>query len=122
MRDEPIGVLFSSGAVYMNLEWAGMPDLSCEFGPEGAPKKRFGIDDLLYMVHDSRYRTLPHELNLDTEAKVQKWFGFLARVFKRYGRDVLTNRPGIFEELEQAQSQRDREYTREMDARYGSRR
>ncbi len=119
VREEPIGTLFSSGAVYLNLEWAGMPDLSCEFGPE-APKKRFGIDDLLYMVHDSRYRTLPRELNLDTDAKVQEWFGFLAGVFKRYGIDVLSNRSGVFEELQQAQSQRDREYTQEMDARYGS--
>lgn len=121
MREEPTGIFFSSGSVYVNLECATTPDLSCGFGPE-SPRKTFWIDDLLYMVHDSRYRTIPRELNLDTEAKVQEWFGFLAGIFKRYGRDVLTNRPGIFEELEQAQSQRDREYTQEMDARYGSHR
>jgi len=120
VREEPTGIFFSSGAVYLSLEWATTPYLSCEFGPEGTPKRAFGVDDLLYMVHDNRYRTISRELNLDTEAKVQEWFGFLAGVFKRYGRDVLTNRPGIFEELEQAQSQRDREYTQEMDARYGS--
>lgn len=120
MREEPTGIFFSSGSVYVNLEYAMTPYLSCEFGPEGTPKRAFGVDDLLYMVHDNRYRTISRELNLDTEAKVQEWFGFLAGVFKRYGRDVLTNRPGIFEELEQAQSQRDREYTQEMDARYGS--
>jgi hypothetical protein len=120
MREEPTGIFFSSGTVYVNLEWATTPDLSCEFGPEGTPKKRFGVDDLLYMVHDSRYRTIPRELNLDTEAKVEEWFIFLAGVFKRYGRDVLANRPGVFGELEQAQLQRDREYGQEMDARYGS--
>jgi hypothetical protein len=75
------------------------------------------------MAHDNSYRTISREsreLKLDTEAKVEEWFRFLAGVFKRYGKDVLTNRPGVFEELEQAQSQRDREYTQEMDARYGS--
>jgi hypothetical protein len=119
MREEPTGIFFSSSTVYLNLEFATTPDLSCGFGPE-SPRKTFWIDDLLYMVHDSRYRTIPRELNLNTEAKVQEWFVFLAGVFKRYGKDVLANRPGIFEELEQAQSQRDREYTQEMDARYGS--
>lgn len=119
VREEPTGIFFSSNAVYLDLQWARTTDSSCGFGPE-TPRKTFWIDDLLYMVHDNRYRTISRELNLDTEAKVQEWFGFLAGVFKHYGRDVLTNRPGIFEELEQAQSQRDREYTQEMDARYGS--
>jgi hypothetical protein len=120
MREEPTGIFFSSGSVYLNLEYATTPYLSCEFGPEGKPKREFAVDDLLYMVHDSRYRTIPRELSLDTEAKVQEWFRFLAKIFKHYGRDVLANRPGIFEELKEAQLQRDREYTQEMDARYGS--
>jgi hypothetical protein len=119
VREEPTGRFFSSSAVYLDLQWATTTDLSCGFGPE-TPRKTFWIDDLLYMVHDDRYRTISRELKLDTEAKVQEWFGFLAGVFKRYGRDVLGNGPGIFEELEQAKSQRDREYTQEMDARYGS--
>jgi hypothetical protein len=119
-HEEPIGVMFSSGEVYINLQWATTPYLSCEFGPEGSPKKSFAIDDLLYMVHDSRYRTLPRELSLDTEAKVMEWFEFLASVFKEYGKAVLMNEAGIFEELEKAQMHRDREYTHDMDARYGS--
>ena len=119
VREEPTGLFFSSSAVYLDVQWATTTDLSCGFGPE-APRKTFWIDDLLYMMHDDRYRTISRELSLNTEAEVEEWFRFLAGVFKRYGRDVLTNRPGIFDELEQAQLQRDREYTKEMDARYGS--
>jgi hypothetical protein len=118
-REEPTGIFFSSATVYMNIQWATTPDLSCEFGPE-TPRKTFWIDDLLYMMHDGRYRKIPRELNLDTEAKVGEWFEFLAGVFKLYGTDVLANRPGVFEQLEQAQLQRDREYLQEMDAQHRS--
>ncbi len=73
------------------------------------------------MYGDRRYRTLPEDLGLDTEEDVERWFTFLSGIFRQYGHDVLTNRPGIFEELAKAQEQRGREYTQEMDRLYGGR-
>jgi len=121
VKEEPLGIRFSSGAVYLELEHAKDPALSCSFGPESNPKECFWIDDLLFMHGDDRYRTLPQELALDTEGDVEKWFKFLAGVFKQYGHEVLTNRPGIFDQLTKAQAQRDQEYTQEADRLYGKR-
>ena len=117
VKEEPIGARFSTGKVYLELEWAKNYSSSCVFGPEGKPQTSFWIDDLLFMHGDERYRTLPRDLALKTEKDVDEWFTFLAEVFKQYGRDVLTNQPGIFERLAKAQLQRDLGYTEEMDRR-----
>ncbi len=119
--EEPIGIRFSSGDVYVDLKWAKKYDSSCSFGSESDPKKSFWIDDLLFMNGDEGYRALPQDLALNTESDVENWFRSLADVFKKYGHDVLSNRPGIFEELAKAQTQRDQEYTQEMNRRYGPR-
>lgn len=119
LKEEPIGVRFSSGEVYLELKWAKKHNSSCSFGPESNLKKSYGIDDLLFMFGDKRYRTLPEDLALNTESDIENWFKFLADVFKQYGHDVLSNRAGIFEKLTKAQAQRDREYTQEMDRLYG---
>lgn len=120
VKEEPIGVRFSSGAVYLALKWAKQYDSSCSFGSESKHEKSFWIDDLLFLHGDARYRTLPQELTLNTESDVETWFKFLADVFRQYGHDVLSNRPGIFEKMEKAQAQRDQEYRQEMDRRYGA--
>jgi hypothetical protein len=112
-------VRFSSGTVYVELSWAKTFSASCVFGPESNPGAPFWIDDLLFMYHDQQFHNLPNELNLKTDIDVKRWFAFLASVFKHYGRDVLTNRPGIFDELTTAQRQRDFEYSREMNRRFG---
>jgi hypothetical protein len=119
--EQPTGVRFSSDAVYINLGWATTHSQSCSFGPESNPKMSFWIDDLLFLYGDQKYRTIPQRLELNTESEVERWFRFIADVFRQYGRDVLTNRRGIFEELAKAQAQRDQEYTQEMDHRYGQR-
>jgi hypothetical protein len=119
LKKEPIGGRLSSRAVYLELQWAKKHNSSCSFGPESNPKESFGIDDLLFMYGDQRYRTLPDELGLNTESDVERWFTFLASIFKQYGHDVLSNRPGIFAELAKAQAQRDHEYTQAMDRLYG---
>jgi hypothetical protein len=121
VKEEPIGIRFSSREVYLELEWAKKYNSSCSFGPESNPKESFWIDDLLFMHGDERYRNLPQDLALNSESDVQNWFKFLAGVFKQYGHDVLSNRPGIFERLAKAQTQRDQEYTQEMDRLYGHR-
>jgi hypothetical protein len=110
---EPTGVQFSSGAVYIKLQWATAHSLSCSFGSEAQPKKSFWIDDLLFLYHDPSYRTIPEKLKLNTREDVERWLTFLAEVFKQYGRDMLTDQPGVFEELARAQMQRDHEYTEE---------
>jgi len=118
-NQHPTGVRFSSAAVYLNLECIENPVLSCSFGPKTEPQQIFWIGDLLFMNGNPGYRTLPEELVLDTESQVKEWFAFLARVFTQYGRSVLTNQPDIFRQLAEAQAERDAEYAREMDRRFG---
>jgi hypothetical protein len=117
---EPTGVRFSSGAVYIELGYGTAPYLTCSFGQESQPQKHFWIEDLLYMRGDQRCRALPQKLKLESEEDVKEWFEFLAEIWKQYGPDVLTNRAGVFDRLTQAQAQRDREYTREMDRLSGA--
>jgi hypothetical protein len=83
--------------------------------------KEFWIDDLLFIYEDRRYRELPQSLVLDTETDVESWFRLIADVFKHYGREVLSNRPGIFDRLAQAQAQRDAEFVAAMNEKYGNR-
>lgn len=119
VKEEPIEVRFSSGHVYIEFAWAKDSSSSCSFGPEGSSKGPFWIHDLLYLYADQRYRTLPDELSLNSESEIDRWFVFLADMFKEYGRDVLSNKVGIFDELEAAQARRGLEYSQEMDRRYG---
>jgi hypothetical protein len=119
--EQPTGVRFSSGAVFLKLEYSKNPSLSCSFGPDSKDGKEFGIDDLLFMYGDRRYRELPQSLVLDTEADVDSWFQFIADVFEQYGREVLSNRPGIFDRLALAQAQRDAEFVAAMNEKYGNR-
>ena len=116
---QPTGIRFSSGTVYLRLECIESLTLSCSFGPEALPQQVFWINDLLFMNEDPTYRTLPAELSLDTEEKVENWFAFLAGVFKQYGDPVLSNQPGIFSRLAKAQSERDAEYVQEMNRKFG---
>lgn len=119
--EQPMGMRLSSGAVFLKLEYSENPSLSCSFGPESKDGKEFGIDDLLFMYGDRRYRELPQSLVLDTEADVDSWFQFLADVFQEHGREVLSNQPGIFDRLLEAQTQRDAEYVAAMNEKYGNR-
>jgi len=118
--EQPMGVRFSSGAVFLNLEYSMNLSLSCSFGPDSEAGKEFGIDDLLFMFGDRRYRELPQSLVLNTESDVERWFRFIADVFKQYGREVLSNQPGIFDRLAQAQALRDAEFVAAMNEKYGN--
>ena len=116
---EPTLLRYSSGAVYLNLECSKNSSIACSFGPESEARKAFWIDDLLFMFGNARYRTIPQVITLHTPKDVTDWFGFVADVLKRYGRDVFSNEPAIFERLEKAQDDRDAEYTAEMNQKYG---
>jgi hypothetical protein len=119
VNHQSTSIRFSSGSVYMELNHDFQPWSSCEFGPE-ASEAHFWIQDLLYLNQDERYKTLPERLELDTEAETESWITFMADIFKRYGSPVLSNRPGIFEELTKAQAARDAAFVREMELKYGS--
>jgi len=107
--EQPMGIHYSSGTVYVDLQFSKEPSLSCSFGLESQNGTVFWVDDLLFLYGDARYRTLPRSLKLDTEGDVQAWFHFVADVFRRYGHEVLTNQPAIFDRLAFAQAERDRE-------------
>jgi hypothetical protein len=115
-EEQPTQLRFSSGKVYLELACSSDPWMSCQFGPEPYEQEHFWIDDLLYMHGDQRYRTLQEKLAMSTETDIREWFRFVADAFKQYGRDVLSNQPGVFERLRQAQGQRDAEYAAAMNA------
>jgi hypothetical protein len=118
--EHPMGVRYSSDSIYVDLRYSKKPSLSCSFGLESKKDAVFWIDDLLFLCGDSKYRSLPQSLNLDTEDEVEKWFRFVADVFKRCGREVLSNQPGIFDRLAHAQSKRDAEFVAAMNEKYGN--
>lgn len=118
-EEEPTRLRFSSGKVYLELACCCDPWMSCQFGPEPSEQEHFWIHDLLYLQGDQRYRTLPEKLTMSTEAEIRDLFLFIADVFKQYGRDVLSNQPGVFDRLVRAQAQRDAEYVAAMNALHG---
>lgn len=120
-NEQPTSLEFSSGAVYLELECALNPWMSCQFGPESAERKHFSIQDLLFLYGDQQYRTLPEKLAMNTEGKVEDWFRFVAGLFRQYGGEVLRNEPGIFDRLAQAQTQRDEEFVAAMNEQHGHR-
>jgi len=119
-KEQPTSLEFSSGAVYLELECSRDPWMSCLFGPESAERKHFSIQDLLFLHGDQRYRTLPEKLTMSTESEVEDWFRFVAGIFRQYGSEALSNQPGIFDSLAQAQTQRDAEFVAFMNEKYGT--
>lgn len=117
--EEPIRIRFSSDEVYVQVEWAKNYSSSCSFGCESNPNRSFRIDDLLYLYGDSRYKSLPETLVLDSQNAIAQWVEFLASVFRQYGHELLSGRLGICDEFAEAQEARDKEYTQEMDRLYG---
>jgi hypothetical protein len=118
---QPASIRFSSGAVYLEFDGLALePWSSCSFGLESPKPRDLRIQDLLYLNHDERYRTLPGRLDMTTEDKIEDWFRFIAEIFRQYGSPVLENRPGIFTELADAQAERDVAYAREMELKFGA--
>ncbi|HWW16043.1 MAG TPA: hypothetical protein VN310_15385 [Candidatus Dormibacteraeota bacterium] len=117
--EQPTSIRFSTGAVYVKLEYSRDPWSSCLFGPEAPEPKHFSIADLLFLNHDERYRSLPEKIAVATESEVETWFKFVADVFRQYGRAALRNEPGVFERLVEAQAARDEEYRLKMEKLHG---
>jgi len=110
VKTEPTGIRYSSDAVYIELQYSIDPSLSCSFGPESEKEISFWIEDLLFLAGDERYRTFHSQKAPLTKEDVYVWFTYLAGIWKEHGRDVLTNRPGVFDRLAEAQRLRDAEY------------
>jgi hypothetical protein len=117
--EQPTSIEFTSGTVYLELKCSSDSWMSCLFGPEAAKRKHFAIRDLLFFHSDQRYLTLPAKVPMASESEIEDWFRFVADLFKQYGSEVLSNQPGIFDRLAQAQSQRDAEFVADMNKKYG---
>ena len=117
--EEPTQCRLSSGSTYVDLNWATNSSMSCSFGPEEADKV-FWIEDLLYLFRDERYRTIPQQIDLETEAKVDSWFTFIASVLRQHGHAILSNSPGALQALAEAQISRDAEYAKGMERLHGN--
>ena len=116
-NEKPTGLRYSSGQVFLELEYASTSNLSCEFGSESQSEMCFWIEDLLYINKDKRYKSIPGALSLNTADEVEAWFRFVADIFREHGKQVLLNQPGVFDRLVAGQSERDREIEREMSSR-----
>lgn len=71
------------------------------------------------MYGDPGYKSFPQELDLKSAADVDLWFGFLEKLLRQYGGEILANAPGIFDRVANAQAKRDAEYTNEMNLKHG---
>jgi len=118
--EEPTQCRLSSGFTYVDLNWATNSSMSFSFGADGT-EKTFWIEDLLYLFGDERYRTIPQQMDLETESKVDRWFSFVASVLRQHGHALLSNSSGALKGLEEAQMNRDAEYAEEMERLHGNR-
>jgi hypothetical protein len=119
VSEEPTEIRFSSGNIYLELSHSVNPWLSCSFGPDVPNPPSYWIHDLLYLNGDERYRTLPEQLELNSEYATTDWFAFLAECFRKYGRPILNNEEGAVKQIAAAQAKRDGDYVREMELKYG---
>lgn len=116
IRDlKPTGLIFFSEHVHLDLAYARAPYLSCSFGREGGSDDNFWVDDLLFMHGDERYRSLPRNLQLNTEDEVDAWFCFLGEIFRQYGEPIIKDEPGVFLQLAAAQLTKDAEIIRKSE-------
>jgi hypothetical protein len=121
VAQEPTGRMYSSDAVWLELDCSSISTFSCTFGPEPKDGRTFWPEDLLFVHKDRRYLELQEQRRLESTSDVETWFQFLADVWRTYGRDVLMNSPGVFDLLDAAQKQRDAEYTAAMNELHGDR-
>jgi hypothetical protein len=116
--EQPTEMRLASGAVVIELGWATQSSLS--FSLSRAERGDFWIEDLLYLYGDQRYRSVPQDIQLNTELEVDEWFRFIASALRQYGDELLRDNPGAFDRLAEAQKQRDAEYVTMMNEKYGA--
>jgi hypothetical protein len=116
--EEPISMRLIRGDVVVELAWATQPFMS--FSIRRGDLGEFWVSDLLYLYQDPRCQSVPESIHLNTEADVEDWFRFISDVLRSYGDEVLSDKPGAFDRLAEAQSQRDAEYIAKMNATHGA--
>jgi hypothetical protein len=121
-KEEPMGMNLSSGCVWICLSYSPKSYLSFQFGQEPREKEFFGLEDLLFLYGDPRYRSVPEDLAFTITKDLEVWFGFIADVLRQYGDEILRNLPGAFVRLADAQSRRDAEHVMAMDVDSGQQR
>lgn len=114
--EQPTIMRLTNGAVIVELGCATQSSLS--FSMSRDDLGHFWIEDLLYLHGDRRYESVPQAIHLNTETEVDDWFQFISDVLRRYGDQLLRDNPGAFDQLAQAQSQRDAEYAARMNAKH----
>jgi hypothetical protein len=108
-NEKPVGLRWSSGQVFLELEFAHTIHMTCAFGSENEPNNLFWLDDLVYLFGKEPYKFAPPKLTPNTTEELEVWFNHVANVFQMHGRPVLSNETGIFARLAEAQSKRDKE-------------
>ena len=111
---------YSSDRVAIRL---GLPNQCCSgCWIKQVSEQGFGssLECLLFMCGRTESLALPPGHEFRSEADVQAWFTTVADMLRRYGSDVLADRPGAFERLAQASAERDRLIGEECERLYGS--
>jgi hypothetical protein len=111
----PLGIKYSSGEVYVDIEFAENSSLCCTFGPERNMDQVFWPEDLLYLYKSKEYELFENEQRLNNVDELERRFDLIAGVLHQYGYEVLRNELGIFERLQRAQNERNVIYNKLMD-------
>ena len=86
-KEKLTGLHYSSGQVFLELEYASASSLSCDFGSESQSQECFWIEDLaLHESGTSDTSPYPAHSLLNTADEVEAWFRFVAEIFRRTGR------------------------------------
>ena len=105
----PLGARFSSGSVWFELRYAEITHNTCTFGPEADRSRIFWPEDILFLYRDDTYREIQEGFQLPHTADLERWFSQIATILFRYGGDIISGEPGIFDRLLEAQNARDHE-------------
>ena len=99
---------YASERVAISLDFPDQLGSGCWI--KQASDQGFGssLECLLFMGGRTESLALPPGQEFKSEADIQAWFTTVADILRRYGSDVLADRPGAFERLAQASAERDR--------------
>ncbi len=111
---------YSSDRVAISLDLPNQLGSDCWIKQVSEQGSGFTLECLLFMGGRTESLARPPGHEFKSEADVQAWFTTVADILRRYGSDVLADRPGAFERLAQASAERDRLIGEECERLYGS--
>ena len=119
--DGPEGTFnYASDRVSVSLDLPTAFDSWCRLKRMSGPATDFTLEDLLFMAGKSASLVLPPGQTIDTAEDIQAWFTTVADILRRYGADVLADKPGAFDRLAKAAAERDRLIGEENERLYGA--